>query len=132
MPATPGSQRVAVTAGYVAARVPRLTPAVMWQEAAHDDSSVAWLLAHSLADRQREEEEAREAADLEPLEENVAVEELKLLEELDQPSHGRQDPPRPAPQLHLRVGLAKRAFLARKEAQKKEEEKEEEMEDEGG
>ena len=39
--------QAAGTGGYVAAGVFRLSLVVMGQEAAHDDSTVAWLLARS-------------------------------------------------------------------------------------
>ena len=55
--------QAAVTVGHVAAGVPCLTPVVMGPEAAQDDSTVAWLLARSLAERQREETEGKEAAE---------------------------------------------------------------------
>ena len=66
----------------MAAGVPRLTPVVLVQDAALDDKTVAWLLERSLAERQREEEEAVEAAVLAELEEKVAVAEGRLLVEL--------------------------------------------------
>ena len=74
--------QVAATASYVAAGAPRLTPVVLVQDAALDDKTVAWLLERSLAERQREEEEAVEAAVLAELEERVAVAEGRLLVEL--------------------------------------------------
>ena len=45
-------QQVAATVGHVAAGAPRLTPAVLVQDAALDDKTVAWLLERSLAERQ--------------------------------------------------------------------------------
>ena len=63
-------------------RAPRLTPVVLVQDAALDDKTIAWLLERSLAERQREEEEAVEAAVLAELEEKVAVAEGRLLVEL--------------------------------------------------
>ena len=64
---------MAATVGYVAAWALRLTPVVLVQDAALHDKTVAWLLERSLAERQREEEEAVEAAVLAELEEKVAV-----------------------------------------------------------
>ena len=58
----PGPPWVAAArVGHVAAAVPCLTPVVLGQE--HDDSTVAWLLARSLAVQQREGEEVREQAE---------------------------------------------------------------------
>ena len=75
-------QQVAATVGYVTVGAPRLTPVVLVQDAALDDKTVAWLLECSLAERQREEEEAVEAAVLADLEVKVAVAEGRLLVEL--------------------------------------------------
>ena len=81
-------QQVAATVGYVAAGAPRLTPVVLVQDAALDDKTVAWLLERSLAEQQREEEEAVEAAVLAELEEKVAVAEGRLLVELQRERAG--------------------------------------------
>ena len=75
-------QQVAATVGYVAAGAPRLTPVVLVQDAALDDKTIPWLLKRSLAERQREEEEAVEAAVLAELEVKVAVAEDRLLVDL--------------------------------------------------
>ena len=87
-----GRSVFAATVGYVAAGVPRPTLVVMGQEAAHDDSTVAWLLAHSLTERQREEE-AREAEEVRQSEEKVAEAESHLLEELEK-FHGDASRPK--------------------------------------
>ena len=57
----------AVTVGYVAAAVPRLTPVVMEQGPAHDNSTSAWLLARSLEEQQQHEEEVRHGLEVERL-----------------------------------------------------------------
>ena len=54
-----------------------MPPVVLGQEASHDDSTVAWLLARSLA-KAREEEEVKQ------VEEKVAEAESCLLQELAQ------------------------------------------------
>ena len=74
------TQQVAATVGYVAAWAPRLTPVVLVQDAALDDKTVAWLLERSLAERQREEEEAEEAEVVKKLEDDMALKESRLLE----------------------------------------------------
>ena len=76
-------QQAAVTVGYVAAGIPCLTPVVIGQEAAQDDSTVAWLLARSLAERQREEKESKEAAELDQLEERLREVALELIREVE-------------------------------------------------
>ena len=73
-------QQVAATVGYVAAGAPRFTPVVLVQDAAIDDKTVAWLLERSLAERQREEEEAEEAEVVKKLEDDMALKESRLLE----------------------------------------------------
>ena len=73
----PGSPWVeAVTVGYVAAAVPCFTPVVLGQEAARDDSTVAWLIVRSLAEAREDE--------VKQLEEKVAEAESRLVEELEQ------------------------------------------------
>ena len=57
----------AVTVGYVAAAVPRLTPVVMEQGPAHDNSTSAWLLARALEEQQQYEEEVRHGLEVERL-----------------------------------------------------------------
>ena len=52
----------------------------MEQEAAQNDSTVAWLLAR-LAQRQREEKEAKEAAELDQLEVRLREVDLELIRE---------------------------------------------------
>ena len=59
--------QAAVTVGYVAAAVPRLTPVVMEQGPAHDNSTSAWLLARSLEERQQYEEEVRHGLEVKRL-----------------------------------------------------------------
>ena len=65
--------QAAVTVGYVAAAVLCLTPVVMEQEAAQDDSTVAWLLARSLA----------EAAELDHLDVQLREVDLELIREVE-------------------------------------------------
>ena len=57
----------AVTVGYVAAAAPRLTPVVMEQGPAHDNSTSAWLLARALEEQQDYEEEVRHGLEVERL-----------------------------------------------------------------
>ena len=61
----------------------RLSFSSSWcRKGAHDDSTVAWLLAHSVAERQLEEEQAREAAKLREFGENVATKVQRLEDEV--------------------------------------------------
>ena len=70
--------------------VPSLAPVVMVQEAAHDDATVAFLLAQALVAEQEAEEKAREAKELERIQEELAKRERVLL---DPTSHLSSTPP---------------------------------------
>ena len=63
--------------------VPSLAPVVMVQEAAHDDATVAFLLAQALVAEQEAEEKAREAKELERFQEELAKRERVLLDEVE-------------------------------------------------
>ena len=79
LPAAPGPQ-AAVTVGYVAAEAPSL---VIVGVAAHDgldQATVQFLLQQSLLARAEEEEDAREQAELDQLEEEVTLTKGRLLE----------------------------------------------------
>ena len=106
------------------------------QDAALDDKTVAWLLERSLAEGQREEEEAVEAAMLAELEEKVAVAEDRLLVELQRE---REDGTRISRQTWVTLSrveqLAVEWYLAKdvlvkRRVKKKKKKKEEEEEDE--
>ena len=85
--------QAAVTVGYVAADVPRLTPVVMEQGPAHDDSTSAWLLARSLEERQQYEEEVRHGLEVERLQVEQLDAERRLLVALEE---FRDSPSRPS------------------------------------
>ena len=51
-----GQPKVVAVTSCVTAVVPSLLPVVMVHEAAHDDATVSFLLARSLAEKQNEEE----------------------------------------------------------------------------
>ena len=93
---------MAAAVGCVAAGVPCLTPVVSGKEAANDDSTVAWLLACSLA-------EAREEEGVKLLEEKVAEAESRLLEELEQ-HHGVASQPK-TPQAWAALSRVKQAAV---------------------
>ena len=74
LPGALGPQEGLERAVCPCSRVPRLTPVVVQQDAAHDDKTVAWLLERSLAERQR-----RELVEVRRLEE-VVVTRMQRLE----------------------------------------------------
>ena len=85
--------QAAVTVGYVAAAVPRLTPVVMEQGPAHDNSTSAWLLARSLEERQQYEEEVRHDLEVERLQVEQLEAERRLRVALEE---FRDSPSRPS------------------------------------
>ena len=85
--------QAAVTVGYVAAAVSRLTPVVMEQGPAHDNSTSAWLLARSLEERQQYEEEVRHDLEVERLQVEQLEAERRLRVALEE---FRDSPSRPS------------------------------------
>ena len=83
----------AVTVGYVAAAVPRLTPVVMEQGPAHDNSTSAWLLARALEEQQQYEEEVRHGLEVERLQVEQLEAERRLRGALEE---FRDSPSRPS------------------------------------
>ena len=83
----------AVTVGYVAAAVPRLTPVVMEQGPAHDNSTSAWLLARALEEQQQYEEEVRHDLEVERLQVEQLEAERRLRVALEE---FRDSPSRPS------------------------------------